>query len=358
MPCAPSAEQAMAQDHALAVVHGRFQPPQNSDIAALRHALQRADRCLLLLAGAYAPRSPRNLLGWEERAGLIRHALPEAGDRLLIEPMRDWYDAHRTAQEVESLAVRQLPQPGAPLLRIDTGEPATCGAEGLHALPWRCERMPAAGAAPAQQLRDHLFGCDDPQVALEQMAEHLPPPVLAWLYEWVRGPRYALLREEWHQLAHEKAQWSAAPYPVVLVTVDAVVLAAGQVLLVRRGRQPGKGLWALPGGFVEPRETLHRSAVRELVEETGLPLDEAELGTALRAVQVFDHPDRSQRGRVITHAHLFDLGEQPPPAVHGGDDAADAQWVALQDLSAMEAQFLDDHWLVLDRFLGLSGPRP
>ena len=104
-----------------------------------------------------------------------------------------------------------------------------------------------------------------------------------------------------------RAAWSVAPYPVVLVTVDAVVRAAGQVLLVRRGRMPGKGLWALPGGFVDPAETVYRSALRELVEETRI--EEAALHAALRGVQVFDDPGRSQRGRVACL-----------PAAKDGDD--------------------------------------
>jgi len=69
---------------------------------------------------------------------------------------------------------------------------------------------------------------------------------------------------------------------------------------------------------------------------------------------VFDHPDRSLRGRVITHAHYFDLGSRRLPEVAGGDDAADARWVPIPQLRAMEDQFHDDHFHVLDAFLELT----
>jgi bifunctional NMN adenylyltransferase/nudix hydrolase len=69
---------------------------------------------------------------------------------------------------------------------------------------------------------------------------------------------------------------------------------------------------------------------------------------------VFDHPDRSQRGRVITHAHYFDLGDRKLPEIAGGDDAEDARWVPLAGLAALEDQFHDDHFHILDSFFGLT----
>ena len=74
----------------------------------------------------------------------------------------------------------------------------------------------------------------------------------------------------------------------------------------------------------------------------------------LREVAVFDHPDRSQRGRTITHAHHFDLGERELPEVRADDDAAAVEWVPIAALPAMEDRFFDDHFHMLDHFLGLT----
>jgi bifunctional NMN adenylyltransferase/nudix hydrolase len=142
----------------------------------------------------------------------------------------------------------------------------------------------------------------------------------------------------------------------VFVTVDALLRCQGRVLLIRRGHAPGKGLWALPGGFVEPNDTLWQSCLRELQEETHCTLPEERLRAALRGQQVFDHPQRSLRGRVITQAYFIDLGNDTLPEVLGGDDAAHAEWVAQDLLGGMEDQFHDDHWHILDRFLGLLAP--
>ena len=147
------------------------------------------------------------------------------------------------------------------------------------------------------------------------------------------------------------------PYTTVDVVIFSVVGGALKVLLVQRpasGSEPFPGLWALPGGFVEPNDTLWQSCLRELQEETHCTLPEAHLRTALRGQRIFDHPQRSLRGRVITQAYFFDLGQEPLPEVRGGDDAAHAEWLPQQQLGAMQDQFHDDHWHILDQFLDLS----
>jgi bifunctional NMN adenylyltransferase/nudix hydrolase len=100
---------------------------------------------------------------------------------------------------------------------------------------------------------------------------------------------------------------------------------------------------------------VQEAAVRELVEETGIPLTMRQAREKLRGVKVFDHPERSQRGRVITHTYFFDLGDAPPPRVQGGDDAAEARWIPLPRLPSMEAQLHDDHFHMMASF-GLVTP--
>ena len=100
------------------------------------------------------------------------------------------------------------------------------------------------------------------------------------------------LAAEWQALARGRAQWAGSPYPPVFVTVDAVIRCQGRVLLIRRGQAPGLGLLAVPGGFLEQRDTVYQSAVRELEEETGLAMLEPALRQCLKAVTVFDRPEK------------------------------------------------------------------
>ncbi len=115
--------------------------------------------------------------------------------------------------------------------------------------------------------------------------------------------------------------YDSSAFPAFAVTVDVVILtmSAGslQVLLVRRGDDPYKGMWAVPGGFKRPPETLDQAARRELSEETGV--DAAAL---LRQFGAYGDPDRDPRMNVVTVAYLAVIRDLGP--VVAGSDAADA----------------------------------
>ena len=106
------------------------------------------------------------------------------------------------------------------------------------------------------------------------------------------------------------------------LTVDVVWIRRGRVLLVRRGRPPFRGRWALPGGFVERSETVETAALRELREETGLS------GRLGPVIGVYSGPDRDPRKPTATIAfRVVGRGGRP----RGGDDAARAEWVPLAE---------------------------
>jgi 8-oxo-dGTP diphosphatase len=112
----------------------------------------------------------------------------------------------------------------------------------------------------------------------------------------------------------------------VTLAVGAVVLdRAGRVLLVRRGRPPGKGDWTLPGGRVEPGEAPEEAVAREVLEETGVAARVVcELGVVRIAREGFSY---------AIHEHLLvPLGEAPD--LVPGDDAAEARWVTREALAA------------------------
>ena len=110
------------------------------------------------------------------------------------------------------------------------------------------------------------------------------------------------------------------------VTVDIVVEQTGKILLIKRGQDPFKGLWALPGGFVETHERVKTAAARELKEETSLDLSEDEL----EFIDFFDDPDRDPRGRLISFAHGVALNDHAN--VKAGDDAGEAEWFNWEEI--------------------------
>jgi len=114
------------------------------------------------------------------------------------------------------------------------------------------------------------------------------------------------------------------------VAVGAVVFKDDRVLLVRRGRAPAKGMWAIPGGSMELGETLQAAAEREIFEETGIVIRAGE------PVFTFDVIERDEDGRIRFHYVIVDLlADYIGGALHAGDDAVEARWVSEQALSGL-----------------------
>ena len=332
-----------------AVLIGRFQPFHNGHAALLAKALETAPRVIVVLGSAFAARNAKNPFSWEERAAMIGCTLDDATrDRVSFVPMRDYYDDVRWAATATQLVEKRI---GGKARVALIGYLKDASSQYLNRFSsWEFIGMPRQGDIDATALRRVWFEGEDPEVTRALLAPLLPEAVLHYLRGWAMLPMFDRLREEHLAVEESRKVWGNGPF----ITVDAVVKAADQILLVKRGRAPGKGTWALPGGFLDGRERVLQGAIRELREETGFALLDATLESALVGAAVFDHPDRSTRARTITHAHFFDLKDAQPPAVLGADDAAEARWFPVSELAGMEGEFFEDHFNILNHFLSLT----
>jgi 8-oxo-dGTP diphosphatase len=134
--------------------------------------------------------------------------------------------------------------------------------------------------------------------------------------------------------------YDPSQFPAFAVTVDVVILTMSEgmlhVLLVCRGEAPFEGMWAIPGGFKRPNETLDEAAKRELSEETGV--DAASLLTQFGS---YGDPGRDPRMNVVTVAYLSVLREIG--AVVGGSDAAAAALLPVSDVLSGKIDLAFDH---------------
>jgi bifunctional NMN adenylyltransferase/nudix hydrolase len=339
----------------VAVLIGRFQPFHFGHAALLKLALESAPQVVIVIGSSFHARSPKNPFTWQERASMIAGTLSETDhERISFIPVRDYYEdavwAKAVCQRVEGLS--------------KDGQRQTVGLVGhfkdvssqyLNLFPqWKLIVAQKDYDIDATRVRKILFEAEDIDVSLNVIAELVPTAIRQYLKGWMVLPHYAPLVDEHNAVEAYKTRWKSAPYTPIFSTLDAVVKTAEHVLLIQRASHPGKGLWAVPGGFLEPRERLLQGAIRELIEETQLGVLTSTLNAAFVDVKVFDHPDRSLRGRTLTHAHFFDLKTHSLPSVSAADDAAHAVWVPISKIAAMEEQFFDDHFHILNYFLKLT----
>lgn len=355
-----------------AIFIGRFQPPHLGHLAMVRHALAAAERVIIVLGSAYQSRTPKNPFTWQERQDMLLAALLEAErGRVQFLAMRDFYDESRWVQAVRSgvhelLSPNPSPNQALPMPQVAlVGHFKDASSAYLAQFPdWQLLNFPRQGATDATVVREACFATavDAPAAELDALHHlllaHVPEAVAQWLRQWRQSDNFACLQEEWRMLKRYQQSWASAPYAPMFITVDALVQCQGHVLLVERGQMPGKGLYALPGGYLEPRDTLWQSCLRELREETMLDIHDDTWRQALRTSRVFDHPDRSLRGRTVTHVFHFDLGYGRLPQVQGADDAKAALWVPIGELGTMPERFFDDHFFILDGLLQLTHEVP
>lgn len=338
---------------------GRFEPFHNGHAAVARHALARARKVIFLVGSADTPRTIRNPWTVAERAVMIQAALDGAGDRLIIRPLRDHlYNESQWIAGVQRAVAEAV-------LADGTESEASIGLIGmdkdvssyyLKEFPqWPLVDVQHTETLSATELRRYLFEAGDIDFhgALLMLRGNVPAPVFDMLEAFRKSsPAYHQLVAEYRFIEQYRDAWKDAPYPPTFVTTDAVVSHSGHVLLVRRRAEPGKGLWALPGGFVGQDEGLLESCLRELREETRLKIPVPVLKGSVKNQHVFDHPERSQRGRTITHAFHFDFPTGELPDVRGGDDADKARWVPISEALDMGPKLYEDHLHILEFFLG------
>lgn len=326
---------------------GRFEPPHHAHLQVMLEALQSVQKLIIVIGSARAARNTKNPFTADERQHLITTMLQQAGvsrSRLLFVQVRDYFYN-------ESLWLSEV-QAGVQAHTHGSTDVALIGhikdesSYYLRSFPaWEFIPTHVISDLSATQVRNAYF-----EGRVQDVTAMVPPAVGTFLHDFALTADYRALKDEYDYLRTYRAAWKDAPFPPVFVTTDAVIIRSGHVLLIRRGHMPGLGRLAMPGGFLEPKETLLECCIREVHEETGLS-PSTPLHTHLKAQQVFDYPDRSQRGRTVTHAFHFDLGIGHLPPLQGGSDASDALWMPLADALRHPEVFFEDHHAIIEHFL-------
>lgn len=347
-PTANKSNQPKTKQYQYLVFIGRFQPFHQGHKAVIDEALKRADEVIMLIGSANLPPSLRNPFSIAERTAMIKGAYAdEDAMRIHCVALDDaLYNDTRWLQYVQA-GVRSVTHD----LDADIGligHSKDSSSYYLSLFPnWASVSVPSYHNLSATPIRDsYLMGA-------APTPERTPDSTRQVLSAFKETAEYQQLHQEAGFIDKYKKQWETAPYPPTFMTADALVVQSGHILLVERRSMPGRGLWALPGGFLNPKETLFDACIRELREETRLRVPEAVLRGSCHSQHTFDDPYRSARGRTITQAFYFQLKNDAKglPKVKGGDDAAAAFWLPLAELDAKK--MFEDHYAIITKMVGL-----
>lgn len=351
----------MTKPYNVIVYIGRFEPPTRAHIENIRQGAEQADLLIVLIGSSEKARDPKNPFTYEERARMIMDGLktdvPSISQGAVVcEPLRDhMYNDSAWIAEVQSKVMFYA----SPTDRIALlGHVKDESSWYLQEFPqWGFVEVPSVPNVNATDVRDIYFQ-ESTQALSEwnraRIAKVVPAGALAFLDEFRGTETFQTLHTETLFVQKYKKAWEAAPYAPTFVTADAVVIQSGHILLVERGAAPGRGLLALPGGFINPHERVVDAAVRELREETKLKVPAPVLKGSITGSHVFDHPYRSLRGRTITHAFMFELAPGPLPKVKGSDDAKHAFWKPLSEIVDAESQMFEDHFHIIKKMVGMD----
>lgn len=365
---------------------GRFQPCHRAHIQIINKARELAKSVIVLVGSAHQPRTIENPWTWEERRDMIFESLDKhAKQNVAIVPVRDIvYNNDAWLEQVQEIVMEHsLDNDKIGIIGYSKDETSFY----LKSFPqWKTIEVNIIEDLHATDVREAMWineNFDD------EIGKKLPEAIHDYIKSFMLKPEYEKLVEEYQfQLYHDRmwdmdkmldyfleqelpaykgvgecdaeqlvgeivsllrrSQYKVAPYKPYFNTVDCVVVQSGHVLLVRRRAAPGKGLYAMPGGYLNHNEWSIDGAMRELKEETKIKVAPAILQGNIKDMQVFEHPKRSLRGRIITHTYIISLPDGELPKVKGGDDADKAKWVPLSVFKQMEDQMFEDHYHIIN----------
>jgi bifunctional NMN adenylyltransferase/nudix hydrolase len=349
----------------VAVFIGRFQPLHLAHCEVIQEALRQASTVLVFIGSANQPRDLRNPFTFTERRSMIEKAFPT--NRVVCLPLED--------RKYNDAAWIQQIQKGVSLYTKDN-RIALVGHDKEDGTGFYLKFFPQwdsisvglrKNGMNSSKIRESYFNADP--VIQSFSYGYVPEATVNFLKGFYNTGGYHYVMEEIaFQKEHDEMwkvnpHWFEArkaggvrpwgiPYPVTFNTVDSVVVQSGHILLVRRRNTPGRGSWALPGGYLNKNERMLDAAVRELREETKLRVPDPVLRGSLVASRTFDDPQRSTRGRLITNAFLFHLRpELDLPKVKGADDAEKAMWWPLSQVN--RTMMFEDHMDIIVNMTGL-----
>lgn len=331
--------------HEYAVFIGRFNPFHLGHLQILKRGFEVAEKVVVVLGSHNRATNIKNPWTSNDRIAMIESCLSEKEiDRISFVLLKDYLynDTLWTIDLQNKISEATDDSEDIALIGYESDDSSYY----LKLFPkWKFYSCPTDYDVHAIDIRNKIFTQDN------SFKLHVHANVASSIETWMKSDDFKRLKDEFEFLNDYKEKWRGAPFAPTFVTVDSVVIKSGHLLLVRRGKSHGKGLLALPGGFLDQDKKIVDAAVRELKEETKIKVSLEELYNSVVGNHVFDHPLRSLRGRTLTHAFMMNLGAGELPKVKGADDADKAFWLPLNEVMQRESEFFEDHYYIIQYFI-------
>lgn len=336
----------MKKEYDAIVYIGRFQPFHNAHLEILNRADKLADKTIIVIGSSNQPRTYKNPFSDIERVKMI-----EAGTKRenpIITVRDSMYNNQAWAIRVQQGVAKKLGKKDYKIGII--GHEKDESSFYLKMFPqWEHIDVDLIETLHATEIRSLYFrkGAN-----LNYIKSVVPNSIFGFLQEFKRTEEYNQIVREREFIDNYKKQYANVPYPPVFVASDAVVIQSGHILMIKRRAEPGKGLWALPGGFFDAinDKSMQDGMIRELKEETGIKVPIPVLVGNIKENRVFDAINRSARGRTITNAFKILLPDGELPKVKGMDDAEKAKWIPISELDS--SMCFEDHFEIIQYFVG------
>lgn len=341
------------RDYHYGIFIGRFQPLHLGHEAVIRGALERVETLIVVVGSSHIAANPKNPFTFEDREAMFTRVFQHelVTGRMILVPLYDYEHDYEWKNNLKSgvheAILSHANKGGIRLHGLNDFKIALAG-YGKDASSYYLEMFPdwaniqidiQHGTLNASDIRDDYL----------RRLPHYPhdacsPQIVTWLKEFALTNRFKDMVAWKDGLAEDKAKFGKGPF----LAADVLVMHRGKILLITRGKAAGRGQLAMPGGFVEENETFMDAAYREAMEETGLPREDLEC--YFEGCFLADNPQRSLRGRIVSHVQCFRIPDAVEvPKVIGGDDASDAGWYDFEELGT--ERFYEDHHTLISSYL-------
>jgi bifunctional NMN adenylyltransferase/nudix hydrolase len=313
------------QNKKLGVLILRAQPLHAGHRDLIRKSRSLCDNLLILVGSANSPRTIKNPFTFREREMKIFDFISHEGlTNIFVFPLNDYpYSDAQWQSDVDSIIEKN----------------------NIH----NVEVILFGHMKPGNSYLTYF-----PQYKFQHIDSVVDTHATGIRDDWFVNARHNFTEEvleDYDYFKKERVQFSSYPYPETLNfnCGDAVLECSGHVLLIQRARAPGRGTWALPGGFKNNNETFLDCVIRELIEETNVRVPEKVLRGSVVSSKVYDSPSRGMgipRITMATHIRIALDKDGSLPRISPADDALNAQWFPINKIMN-DMSLFDDHLSII-----------